>query len=112
MSGDTTEPDTGIRWYAPIAVALAITLAGCGEKPQRPVPKFGHGEIVKTKLDGHKGMIVSIWCWSGASMCDYRVRFAAHEMATDVSLLGGDGAIETKPYSLVSMQEFELEAAH
>jgi hypothetical protein len=66
--------------------------------------KFKIGEIVKTKLDDRKGMIIGIYLRD-----NYTVRFVTNSAKTNTKILSKDRDIIHSPYSVVKMKEFELE---
>jgi len=74
-----------------------------------PDPIFTDGQIVKMKLSGNRGMVVSHYCSHVNKTCTYSVRFSSLQMNTNVSLFGSDGPIDVAPVALVrGIKEFEL----
>jgi len=77
---------------------LGLAVAACSPSEQ-PVCKFKKGEIVHSVLDGRKGQITARW----QNNCKYRVRFAGDQ---DTQSRSWD--VDTLPYAVVTMLEFEL----
>jgi len=88
-------------------IGLIIWLASNTTIPN-PSPhdhKFDVGEIVSTKIDGRKGMIILRY----RTIDQYQVRFGTRSMKTNTRILSEDGNISEYPYTVVNMHEFELE---
>lgn len=93
-----------------LLLCVLIVLPGCFAQPDFSKAKFDNGQIVRTKVGGHVGMVISIrGC---VEACYYDVRFDATSSSTSTSLFGADGDIKHKPLAVVDrMREYELEAA-
>ena len=81
-----------------VTLFFTVALAACSPSEQ-PVCKFNKGEIVHSVLDGRKGQITARW----QNICKYRVRFAGDQ---DTQSRSWD--VDTLPYAVVTMLEFEL----
>ena len=57
-----------------VASISIFLLLGCGPKP---APIFSDGEFVLSALNGQRGQIIQVDCWSGWLACVYDVRFDA-----------------------------------
>jgi hypothetical protein len=93
-------------------------LSACGEGPdvaaRKAAPwKFANGQIVESVLDGRRGQIVVgyRWPYGGPAPDSYDVRFSGLGARTNVSLVGADGPVESTPFVVLSMKEFELREA-
>jgi len=65
---------------------------------------FNIGDIVYTKVNCLKGMVVSAALYHGTIY----IRFYGDTQYTTDSFLGGYHKIDKKPYDLIDMQEFEV----
>lgn len=74
-------------------------------------PIYTHGQMVKMRAFGTKGMVVGYRCphLKNGGTCTYSIRFPAIQMLTDTHLFGSDGPISVAPVALVNgIEEFEI----
>ena len=69
---------------------------------------FTPGQLVRHRLDGRPGIVLSLRAEDGAVL--YRVRFAALTITVDVPLLGGEAPVDLASYAAVECVEWELTA--
>ena len=85
-----------------ILVMFLVLLCGC-------CPEYNHrfscGDTVKMRLDGAVGMVVSRSMYHDA----VTVRFSADSTGGHVGILGGSVSESRKPYSTITVHEWELE---
>lgn len=88
---------------------LLIPLFGCSDR-MRQKPKYSNGEIIVVKLDNRKGMVIAYSVnLMKTSLYRYKVRFVAKELKTNIGIIRSDEPIESSPYSVVWMHDFEIE---
>lgn len=75
---------------------LIFGFMGC-TRPTEPEPLFSIGEIVKSKLDGRKGMIKSHYYYDEHK---YTIRFSTKEQQQ----ISNDSSL----YPLISMKQYEI----
>lgn len=101
------------EWCFTITITLglcAILFAGIGRFVFAKDPLFTEGDIVKTVIGGHSGMIVRNSC--EYEKCYYSVRFSSPVLSTQSHLIGSGGDITTTPMQRIdNIREYELEAA-
>ena len=93
-----------------LAVMVIMIVTGCDNKQDLYPHKYNNSQIVYSKLDGRRGMVVTkhaVYIPERYGIL-YDVRFSALEATTDSRVLSSDGAIKISPYSTVTMQEYEL----
>jgi hypothetical protein len=84
-----------------------ILLAGC---EQADTPVFQNGQMVRAKVGGHKGQVISSWCFVKPKGCRYDVRFSSLEVRTNTRIFSDDDPITLAPLTKVEwMRDFELE---
>ena len=72
---------------------------------------FRSGEIVQSVLTGDRGQVIRPWCRNSGDPCEYLVRFAVSSQQTQTRLLGPDGDIKLRAFSVIRMRAFEIERA-
>ncbi|MFZ3043599.1 MAG: hypothetical protein WA058_00630 [Minisyncoccia bacterium] len=94
-----------------------MLIVGCSDKPREMyVKKFHAGDVVAMKIDGRKGMVLSV---TGCLInerdthhsCDYRVRFSTGSVRTDTHVLDEDGPLRATPYETLLVYDYELALA-
>ena len=89
----------------PMLAAALLLCGGCNEDSSA---RYHEGDIVASKLSGQRGMVIWVSCMV---TCRYRVRFAWVSLTIDTHIVGSDGAVRIEPFSVVGMDEYELEPA-
>lgn len=83
---------------------LSLLLYACGvHSPSL----YKEGDIVKIKLTGQKGMVVSVH--HSYDRHFYNVRVVGVEIKTQTSIVGPDEPTQISPYPEILFAEFELE---
>ena len=85
-----------------IMIACCFLVAGCSF----PKHSFSHGDIVYSKLDGRKGMVVVVYHFS--QPLRYEVKFSGLTLTTQTRLISDDAPVLMAPYATITMREYEL----
>jgi len=64
---------------------------------------FTEGQMVESVIDGRRGMVI----YTRIKSCT--VRFASDSSSTSTHLLGPDGDIKSRPYTLTRVRNFEIQ---
>jgi len=100
------------EWVFTFIITLGLCLilfAGIGGLVFAKDPVFSEGDIVRTVIGIHSGMIVKSSC--EYEKCYYSVRFSSPVSSTQSHLLGSGGDITTQPLQRIdNIREYELES--
>lgn len=92
-----------------LAGLASLFLLGCSERDYS-VCKFTPGQMVRSKVSGEIGQVISMRLALDEEWCFADVRFRGSQEVTDSRVLSNDGPISVRPLQVVkNMRPYELE---
>ncbi len=91
-----------------LAGLASLFLLGCS--PDYSVCEFTPGQMVRSKVSGEVGQVISMSVYHSGDWCYAEVRFRGPQEFTDSRVLSDDGAIAVRALRVVAnMRPYELE---
>lgn len=94
-----------------VILFVSMMIVSCSKAPEKLHQKFNPSDVVEMKIDGRKGMVLSVTNCLGERSCIYNVRFSTGSVRTDTHVFGEDGLLRTTPYETLLVYEYELALA-